>query len=264
MANEFADANGLPTFLKNRQTKNRKLDKIGLYYDNNPTKRELSAEADEDARLYTENRREMFAAETKIIDEIGRSTWDSSKTKFKRGDSYSMTFINDEDDTEIRKTRFSGSINLSSAYNQVKQRIRNEEKNTQMINRDLNKLECDHMEWCAGVYDRSNRHVIKEIRSNIYADRNTDKELGNTGKVTKLQSISTNDAILSELRKDPRSGGNLYMNTTIEVDVDGDQIEKESMFSEKNIRFVDINVKDEASYKEEKLRNAPPPADFTP
>jgi hypothetical protein len=264
MANEFTDSSGLPTFFKNRQTKRFAIEKLEKDSDAKPTKKELQAEISSDANLYTEHRREMFAAENKIINAVGRKTWDSSKTKFHKGDSYSMSFLNDEEDTEMRKNRFSGSINLSQAFNQVKQRLVDAEKVSQNVNRDLNKLECDHMEWCAGVYDRSNREVMRDIRSNIYADRNTDKELGNTSKITKSQSKSTNEAILSDLRKDLRSGGSLHMNTTIDKDCDGDQFEKDSIFSEKNIKFADGNVNDEAAYKEERLKNISSPVNHTP
>lgn len=263
MADNFTDENGLPTFFKNRQVKRFKIEKLEPESSNKPTKKELIAEADADAKLYTEHRREMFAAESELINSVGRKTWDSTKTKFRKGDSYSMTFLNDEEETEVRKNRFSGSINLNSAFNQVKQNMINQEEMKQKINRDLNKLESDHMEWCAGVYDRSNRQVIKDIRSNIYTDRNLDKETGNTSKITKSQSKYKNDAILSELRKDPHSGGRLRMNTTIGRDADGDQFEKDSILSEKNIKFADLNVKDEAAYHEEKLRNVSTPFNFT-
>lgn len=249
----FDNKNGVFAFGRNRNTVKRRIESITPLNDTPMTVAEKRAEEQREAEEYRNEIREKFDRENKLINDVGVDVWKSSRNKFKTGDSYKMMFIEDEDES-LRKTRFSSDMNIgfNKAFNQVRESRKQKEREINDVNYDLNKLERQHMEYNTTIKDRATRKTIREWKQegNQYIDRNTDKEVGNTNKLTKLYSTHANTEILESLRD--RSGPvRLFMNTTLVTDSDGDQTEREEVLSDNNFKYSDTNIVDKAVYKEE-------------
>lgn len=247
----FDASNGVFSFGKNRHGRKFRVEMPNdTLYDKPLTDDERRQEEKKEADEYTKSIKEKFAAESNLINKIGKDTWESSKRKFRTGDAYKMTFLDDEEPT-LRKNRFSNdAINFNQSFRQIREKRIQEEKIANDINRDLNKLERQHMEYNTKISDRATRRTMKEWRHNEYADRSTDKESGDTKRLTKLHSAQENAEILANLRDD-RGPVRLYMSTTIASDNDGDQREIGDALSDKNIKHNDTITEDRAKYKEE-------------
>jgi len=245
---------GNATFWKNRPKYSGKIDSMTPLYDAPMTQEERDSEHQKEIKDYNTGLRLKFKEESELINYVGRDVWDSSRNKFRNGDAYSMKFMDDEEET-VRKNRFSDKINFNSSYNQVRAKRRQKEEMISNINRDLNVLESQHIEYNTCIGDRATKEVIKERRTNIYADNNTDKEIGNKDKLTKLHSAEANRDILEKLSTDEKKlyvgPVRLRMHTTIISDIDGDQIERDEILSDKNMKFTDADRDGDAQYKEE-------------
>lgn len=263
------DVNNLARVLKSFDTEKQS---FGYNPANRNTKRfRVSPMIQEDANMVSkevlearfkadqEEGMKMYRKEYEMAVNEAGSAWSASNSNFRRGACKTARFIEGDDNEDEAPTftnsRFSKGIDIKKALTQSNDRRKEKVKEEKRANFEMNRVECQHMDFNTSRNDPATRAVIRERQKNKNIDRdyNQAHEIGNTHNITKERSRNENINIVNKINR----GRGLLLRTTLVSTDEGNCSERNDLMSDRNTEIMYSNTADDANYRNMISRTQP-------